>query len=43
MEKIKVVLECEVSKFNLIVIWYVDGEEIKFFDCVEFVVYDTVY
>lgn len=43
MEKIKVVLECEVSKFNLIVIWYVDGEEIKFFDRVEFVVYDTVY
>lgn len=43
MEKIKVVLECEVSKLNLIVIWYVDGEEIKFFDRVEFVVYDTVY
>lgn len=43
MEKIKVILECEVSKFNLIVIWYVDGEEIKFFDRVEFVVYDTVY
>lgn len=42
MEKTKVVLECEVSKPNLIATWYVDGEEIKS-DRVELVVYDTVH
>lgn len=43
MEKTKVVLECEVSKPNLIATWYVDGEEIKSSDRVELVVYDTVH